>query len=216
MKIRYNGHSCFSIFAADGTCVVCDPYETGSYGGAIGYLPVDSKPDVVTISHEHPDHNYTKGFSGDFALMRQPGEAKGIRFDVVGADHDGEGGSQRGKVRMFDFTVDGIRVCHAADLGHVLTPEQASALSGVDVLLLPVGGFYTIDANEATDVVETLRPRVVIPMHYKTDKCGFTIDPVDGFLAGKTNVKRIDTDEIELFADRLPGETEILVLKHRL
>jgi len=86
----------------------------------------------------------------------------------------------------------------------------------VDVLMVPVGGFYTIDANEAADVVERLRPKVVIPMHYKTEKCGFDIASLDAFLAGKKNAKKIGTDEIELSADKLPGQTEIIVLKHRL
>lgn len=216
MKIRYNGHSCFSVFADDGTCIVMDPYQTGSYGGAIGYMPVDSQPDIVLISHDHADHNYVSGFSGDFVVLKDAGEAGNLRFEAIGADHDASGGKDRGKVRMFRFTIDGVRICHAADLGHVLNAAQTEAMKDIDVLLLPVGGYYTIDANEATDVVEKIRPRIVIPMHYKTDKCGFDLLPVDAFLKGKTNVKKIDSDEIELSAESLPGETEIIVLKHRL
>jgi len=216
MKIRYNGHSCFSIFSADGKCIVIDPYQSGSFGGAIGYLPVDSNPDVVLLSHNHPDHNYVAQFKGKFEILRDSGETKGITFRAVDAFHDNSNGSERGKIKIFVFEVDGVRVCHLGDLGHILTKTQIEKIGDVDVLLVPVGGFYTIDAHQATDAVERIKPKIVIPMHYKTDKCGFDIAPLDEFLAGKTNVKKIAADEIELDSGKLPGKTEIIVLKHRL
>ncbi|MBZ0272471.1 MBL fold metallo-hydrolase [bacterium] len=216
MKIRYNGHSCFSIFSDEGTCIVCDPYESGAYGGAVGYHPVDSKPDIVVVSHDHPDHNYVKQFEGDFSVMRGSGMARNIAFEAVDAFHDKSEGADRGKIKIFKFTVNGVKVCHMGDLGHLLSDDQVKKIGEVDVMLIPVGGFFTIDANEARDVVERVRPKIVIPMHYKTDKCGFDIAPVDPFLAGRDNVKRVDTDEIEVKADSLPGSTEIIVLKHRL
>ncbi|MCZ7585383.1 MAG: MBL fold metallo-hydrolase [Deltaproteobacteria bacterium] len=216
MKVRYNGHSCFSVFADDGKCIVIDPYESGAYGGAIAYHPVDSEPDVVVLSHDHPDHSHTEQFKSDFKVVRGPGEAKGFKFDVVNTFHDQSQGADRGKNRIFLFEVDGVRVGHMGDLGHLLSDEQIKAVGAVDVMMLPVGGFYTIDANEATDVVERTRPKIAIPMHYKTDKCGFDIAPVDDFVEGKNNVIKLGTDEIELSSDKLPGETEIIVLKHRL
>ena len=216
MKIRYNGHSCFSIFSKDGQCIVIDPYQPGGYGGAIGYLPIDSKPDVVLITHNHPDHNYTNQFKNEFELFRGTGKGKGFAFQAIDAFHDGASGSERGKIKIFKFEVDGVRVCHLGDLGQVLTAKQIEQIGEVDVLLVPVGGYYTIDANEATDTCERVRPKIAIPMHYKTEKCGFDIAPVGDFLKGKSNVKKIESDEIELTPEKLPGEPEIIVLKHRL
>jgi len=214
MKIRWNGHSSFTITAADGTTIVTDPYQPGAFGGGIGYRQIDVQPDIVTISHEHDDHNYLDGFSGDFAVLRQTGRAKGIAFTAVDTFHDESGGSKRGTNRIFAFTVDGVRLCHLGDLGHLLTDEQIAAIGKVDVLFVPVGGFYTIDAHQATDAMRRLDPRVVIPMHFKTDKCGFPITPVSTFTNGKDRVQMLDAVEIELTADALPGTTEIFVLNH--
>ncbi|MCB1154031.1 MBL fold metallo-hydrolase [bacterium] len=216
MKVRYNGHSCFSIFDKDGLCIVMDPYEPGSYGGAISYHPIDSKPDIITVSHDHPDHSDVGQFEGDFEVLRDAGEAKGIKFETLQVYHDRSEGSERGPCKIFKFQVDGVTICHMADLGHVLSDEQVEWIGDVDVMMLPVGGYYTIDANEATDTVERTRPKIVIPMHYKTDKCGFDITTYEPFIEGKQNVQVLDTDEIELFSDKLPGVTEIFVLKHRL
>ncbi len=216
MKIRWNGHSSFSVFSEDGKCIVIDPYRQGSFGGAIGYHAIDSVPDVVLVTHDHQDHNYTDQFEGDFEILRDAGQAKGFTFEAFDAFHDPHKGSDRGKVKMFKFDVDGVKVCHVGDLGQVLSDEEIAKLGDVDVLMVPVGGFYTIDFNEATDLVERLRPKIAIPMHYKTERCGFDIAGVEEFLKGKDNAKVLKTDEIELFADKLPGETEILVLKHRL
>jgi L-ascorbate metabolism protein UlaG (beta-lactamase superfamily) len=217
MKIRYNGHSCFTVIADDGTIIVTDPYESGGFGGGIGYLPVDVEPDIVTISHEtHGDHNYTAGFKEGFVKVVGATTALGIDFRVLETFHDESQGSERGPNNIICFTVDGVTVCHLGDLGHRLSAEQIEALGAVDVMLAPIGGFYTIDANQATDIVERLRPKITIPMHYKTEKCGFPIAEVESFTKGKVNAKMIDSDEIELKADKLPGEPEILVLKHRL
>lgn len=216
MKIRWNGHSSFTIISEDNTIIVTDPYEPGSFGGGIGYGKIDVDPDIVTISHNHSDHNFIAGFAGDFKVIRETGIARGIQFDAVPVFHDMEKGGARGQNNIFCFTVDGVRICHLGDLGHVLGEDQVSALGKVDVLLIPVGGFYTIDANQAADILEKVRPGIVIPMHYKTEKCGFPIAEVTAFTSGKQNVRQINSDEIQIFAGKLPGEPEILVLKHRL
>jgi len=214
MRIRWNGHSSFTITSGDGTVIVTDPYEPGAYGGGIGYHQIGDDPDIVTISHDHADHNYTGGFSGDFAEVREPGTFKGIEFRSVDTFHDESGGSERGTNRIFIFSVDGITVCHAGDLGHVLSDEEVRSIGPVDVLLAPIGGHFTIDPNQATDLLERVRPKIFIPMHYKTDKCGFPIAGVGEFTEGKARVREIDTDAIELAADKLPGEPEVIVLQH--
>jgi len=215
MKVRWNGHSSFTITADDGTVIVTDPYEPGAFGGGIGYQQIQDEPDVVVISHDHDDHNYTDGFTNDFTAIRDSGEARGIQFTAVSTFHDETQGSQRGDNRVFVFAVDGVTICHLGDLGHVLSDDQIAAIGTVDLLLAPVGGFFTIDHNQATDATERLDPKLVIPMHFKTDKCGFPIAEVDESLTGKQNVKRLDADEIEISADKLPGAREIIVLRHR-
>jgi L-ascorbate metabolism protein UlaG (beta-lactamase superfamily) len=215
MKVRWNGHSSFTITANDGTVIVTDPYEPGAFAGGIGYQQIQDEPDLVTISHDHDDHNFTDGFKNDFIAIRGSDEARGIHFTAVSTFHDEAQGAQRGDNRVFVFAVDGVTICHLGDLGHVLSDGQIEAIGPVDLLLAPVGGFFTIDHNQATDATERLDPKLVIPMHFKTDKCGFPIAEVDEFLGGKQNVKRLDADEIEISADKLPGAREIIVLRHR-
>jgi len=215
MKIRWNGHSSFTITGKNGLVIVTDPYEPGAFGGGIGYQQIDVQPDIVTVSHDHDDHNYTAGFSGDFAVVRKAGEFKGVTFDALDTYHDENKGANRGENLVFAFAVDGVRICHLGDLGHPLSDEQAEKLGAVDVLLLPVGGHFTIDYLQAADVVNKLKPKIVIPMHFKTDKCGFPIAEVSAFTEGKERVNHVGADEIELTADNLPGATEILVLNHR-
>ena len=213
MKIRYNAHSCFTIRAKDGTTVVIDPYEPGAFGGAVAYAPVVERPDVVTISHDHADHNYTKGFKAPFVEVRKTTEAKGIRFTAVPTFHDAEKGRLRGPNTVFVIEVDGVRVCHLGDLGHALEPSHVAAIGRVDVLLAPIGGTFTIDPAGATDVLAKLAPRVLIPMHYKTPKIGFDLAAVEDFLQGKAKVQRAGKAEAEFTPDTLPRETTVLVLE---
>jgi L-ascorbate metabolism protein UlaG (beta-lactamase superfamily) len=214
MKIRYNGHSCFTIITDSGTVIVSDPYEPGSYDGGIGYDPIDVTPDIVTISHDHPDHNYTAGFSNDFIEVRGDGEAKGFTFEGLEVFHDESEGSERGMNTIIIMNVEGVRICHLGDLGHTLSSEQIATLGAIDVLLLPIGGTFTIGPDRATKIFTAVKPRVTIPMHFKTKKCGFPIDPVTAFTEGKTNVREMPVPEIEINAGSLPSSPEIVVLKH--
>jgi len=214
MKIKWNGHACFTITAEHGIVIVTDPYEPGSFGGGIGYGPVDERADVVLISHDHADHNYTGDLKGDFEVLKGAGNKAGIEFTAVQAAHDASGGSERGKNTLFAFEVDGVRTAFLGDLGHQLTEEQVSALGRLDLLLVPVGGVFTVDPAAAAKVIEQLGPRLVIPMHYKTDKCGFPLATVDEFAKQFTNVKKTGKSEIEVEAGALPGGTEVWILEH--
>jgi L-ascorbate metabolism protein UlaG (beta-lactamase superfamily) len=215
MKIKWNGHASFTITASDGTVIVTDPYEPGGFGGGIKYGPVNDKADVALVSHDHGDHNWVKTLKGSPVVLKKSGKAKGIEFTGVEAAHDEKGGSERGKVVMFAFTMDGMRVVHAGDLGHLLSKDQLAALGKVDILLAPVGGFFTIDAAAASKLVDQLKPRVVIPMHYKTDKCGFPIATVDDFAKLMTNVKKTGQTEIELSKEKLPAKgPEVWIMDH--
>ena len=224
MKIRWLAHSSFLLTADDGTKVLTDPYEPGGFGGNIGHGPFGEAVSIVTVSHEHGDHNYVQGLAGKPTVIHGLQLAKGageqtigkVKLKAVLAYHDGKRGSDRGEDAIFAISIDGIAVAHCGDLGHVLTPDQVKAVGPVDVLLIPVGGFYTIDAAQATQVVEQLEPKMVIPMHVKTDKLNFPIALVDDFLRGKTNVERTGRSEIQVTVASLPTETKIVVLEPSL
>jgi L-ascorbate metabolism protein UlaG (beta-lactamase superfamily) len=209
MKIKYLAHSAFLITSENGAKIVTDPYEPEAelrYGG------ITETADIVTASHQHGDHNNVSAVRGNPRVVKTSEEVKGIKIKAVSAYHDAIGGSRRGPNTMFCFDVDGVNVCHCGDLGHELNPEQVKAVGKVDVLVIPVGGFFTIDAATATKVCAQLNPRVIIPMHYKTDRTGLPIAGVDEFLKGKDNVVRSGNSEIELTANKLPDKAQIMVL----
>jgi L-ascorbate metabolism protein UlaG (beta-lactamase superfamily) len=214
MKIKFLGHAAFLLTAADGTRIVTDPYEPGGFDGAIGYGPLEEPADFIVVSHDHADHNWVGMVPGDPEVIRDRGEARrgDILFRSLSAYHDANRGAQRGQNVIRVIEADGLVVCHLGDLGHTLSPEAATALGSIDVLLVPVGGTFTIDAREATAVIGRLRPRIAIPMHYLTPKVGLDLAPVDQFLAGKQAVRRTGESEVEVTADALPEATEIVVL----
>jgi len=218
VKVKWLGHSAFLLTAADGTSVVTDPYVPGSFSGAIKYGPIRETADAVTVSHHHQDHDGVSHLSGKPKVFEGKGTFKAGSISISGIDtfHDANEGAGRGRNTVFVYEADGMRVCHCGDLGHVLTSEQVTAIGKVDVLLVPVGGTFTVDAAAAHKVAEQLAARVTIPMHYKTDRLGFDIAGVDGFLQGKMNVRRVGAPEVELSADKLPPKPEIWVLEHAL
>lgn len=218
MRIKYLAHASFLATAADGTRVQFDPYEPGGFGGALKYGKFTEPADAVVISHDHADHSYAAGVPGNPTVIKgaEQQTVRGLTFRRVRAYHDSQRGGQRGENIMTVCEMDGVCVCHVGDLGHVLSDEQAQQLGGIDVLLLPVGGYFTIDAAQATEVMNKLAPRVCIPMHYKTARVNFPIAAVDDFLKGKANVKRLDRSEVELMPLTLPTETEVWVLEPAL
>ena len=167
------------------------------------------------MSHDHFDHNAISSVAGNPEVVKSIGEkyVKGIGFKGIASYHDEAGGKQRGANTIFCFSVDGVKVCHLGDLGHPLSAEQFKEIGDVDLLLIPVGGYFTIDAKIATQICDEMKPRAIVPMHYKTPKLDFPVTGVDDFLTGKSNIKRLDQSEIELKAEALPIESEILVLK---
>ena len=213
MKIKWLGHASFLITSDTGTRIITDPYETND---RIRYGKINEAADIVTVSHGHSDHNNVAAVRGNPEVVKGTTEAKGIMVKGIPVHHDDVGGSQRGNNTIFCFEADGIRICHLGDLGHSLSSAQISELGSVDVLLIPVGGFFTIDASTAGQLADQLKPRIIIPMHYKTDKCGLPIAPLEGFLQGKNNVNRLDSSELEVKPGGLPASTQIMVLKPAL
>jgi L-ascorbate metabolism protein UlaG (beta-lactamase superfamily) len=218
MKIKYYGHAAFLIASNQGTKIITDPYESGAFGGQLTYGQIKDQADIVLISHDHADHNETKSLPGSPQIVKESGSktAKGISFKGISTYHDPSKGSERGTNTIFTFSIDGIQVCHLGDLGHTLSEKELNEIGQVDILLTPVGGFFTIDSNEATRVVEQIKPKVVIPMHFKTEKCAFPIAPVEDFLKGKPSLKRLKSSEVSFEKNSLPQKMEILVLEHAL
>lgn len=223
-KLTWFGQSCFLLESATGTRVLIDPIPNG-----LGYTPpADLKVDAVTVSHEHPDHNNVALVSGKAKVLRgltadKKGwvkideRVKDVSIRTVGVYHDEEKGTKRGLNTIFVFEVGGLRVAHLGDLGHLLSDQQLSALGSVDVVLVPVGGFFTIDAEQATRVVDQIHPRlVVIPMHYKTDVLTIKeLATVDAFLADKPNVRRQKGNRLDLTGVKTRPSAEVVVLDYK-
>jgi L-ascorbate metabolism protein UlaG (beta-lactamase superfamily) len=212
MKIKWLGHSAFLITSSDNIKIVTDPYSTGN---GINYLPINETADIVTCSHTHGDHCNILAIKGSPVILREKGVqiVKGIEIKAVHVHHDGTLGSQRGNNLIFCFKVDGMAVCHAGDLGHTLSHRQIDEIGIVDILMLPIGGYYTIDPGEADTVAHSLKAFVVIPMHYKTLKTDYPIAGVQTFLKKRNNVRQIDASEIEITRSSMPVLTETIVLK---
>jgi len=215
MKVKWLGHACFLITSRDGLRVITDPYAVG---GGINYSPIKETADVVIVSHGHDDHSNVSAVQGKPEVVKGSGKktAKGIQFKGIASYHDAAQGQQRGANTVFCFTLDGIKLCHLGDLGHVLDLEQATEIGAVDILFVPVGGFYTIDAPIASEVCDQLKPKIVIPMHFKTSKCAYPIAGVEDFLKGKRNVREVGGSEVEFELEKLPTATEIVLLQPAL
>jgi len=212
MKIQWNGHACFFIEGKEGR-VLTDPYAE-----AVPYDLMTTEADVVTVSHGHDDHNATHRVQGSRSVIDGVGEFRidGIPLLGIASFHDDEEGTKRGPNNMYAFTLDGIRVAHLGDLGGPLNDEQREALSDVDVLLIPVGGFYTIDAAQALEITRSLPSvRVVIPMHYKTDRIqDWPIDTVEPFVSIVDNARQIGSPQVTLTREDLPKAPEVWILDY--
>ena len=217
MKIKWYGHAAFLITSDQGVKIITDPYEPG-FMGQLNYGKIGDSADFVLISHDHGDHNHTATLPGSPQVVKgnDSKTIKGIQIKGISAFHDGSKGSERGMNTIFTLNVDGIQICHLGDLGHVLSGKDVAEIGPVDLLLIPVGGYFTIDSNVATQVADQVKPKILIPMHFKTEKCGFPIAPVEEFLKGKPNVKRLGVSEATIGKSSLPQATEILVLEHAL
>ena len=216
MKIKFLGHATFIITSNKGVKIITDPYAVEP--GFLEYGEITESADVVTVSHGHSDHSNVAGVKGNPEVVNRAGrsEAGGIESRGIASSHDDEGGSLRGDNLVFCFKVDGVRVCHLGDLGHRLDDKQLKEIGRVDVLLVPVGGKYTIDAKVAAEVCNQIKPRVTIPMHYKTAKGIPGISGVEEFLSGKANVSRPDSSQAEFKPGELPATGQIIVLKPAL
>jgi L-ascorbate metabolism protein UlaG (beta-lactamase superfamily) len=213
MEITWLGRSCFRLRGRD-AAVVMDPCDK-STGYSIGKLTAD----IVTVSHDHPAHHNLAAVSGTPRVVEGPGEFEiaGVLIMGVRTFHDTEHGKKLGKNTSFVVELDDVRICHLGDLGHVPTPEQVEDLSGVDVLLAPVGGGDTIGPTAAAETISLLEPKLVIPMHYKTAVDKAELEPLDRFLKEMGAPKAFEERQPKLSVTRstLPHETKVQVLDYK-
>ena len=210
MDITWLGHSCFRIKGSHAT-IITDPYSPD-----LGYSLGKPTAHIVTVSHQHQGHSYVQGISGAPKPITGPGEyeIKGVLVIGVATFHDAERGRKRGNNTVYLIEVDEVLVCHLGDLGHALTAEQVEEIDKVDVLLLPVGGVSTIDAPVAAKVVRQLEPKVVIPMHYKTEVLNRELEPVERFLKEIGVTQLNPQPKLSLTRSSLPDSTQVFLLDY--
>jgi len=182
MRLTFIGHACVLVETDEGTRVLLDPYQPGAFGGRFGLEGLREPVDIVASTHDHLDHFYLDPAFGRPAVVRGNEVVRGIPFAGVRLPHDGEEGARRGFVTALRFLVDGVTMVHLGDAGRPPKPQEVRALSPVDLLMLPVGGTFTVGPGEAVETVRRLRPRVVLPMHYRLPEVDLPLLPLHDFL----------------------------------
>lgn len=197
MNITWYGHSCFKIQTknqrgGEEVNLFTDPFDK-----TIGLRPPQGSADIITVSHNHPDHNQTQSFKNNPFVIDTPGEysLKGVTIRGIESYHDNQKGAEKGRNTIFVIESEEIRICHLGDLGHLLEDKQLDAIGAIDILMIPVGGRYTLNSALAEKVISQLEPKLILPMHY--------------FLPGL----KIELDKVEKFCDDLGNETEKNVSK---
>lgn len=207
MDITYLGHSCFRIRGSQ-AIVITDPFPPD-----IGYNLGKQTADIVTLSHNDPSHSYAQGVTGAH-IIKGPGEYEiaGVLVLGVASYHDGVKGQSKGKNNIYLFEVDGVNICHLGDIGHLLTDEELEELGSIDILMVPVGGVSTINANMAAQIVRKVEPKIVLPMHYKTDKTKRDLEPVDSFLREMAVTLAEPKPKLTVNKNSLPLTLQVVVL----
>jgi len=211
MYLTYLGHSCFKIqdkIGPDGVTIITDPFDK-----SVGFKVPHHEANIVTVSHDHADHNNIDAIRGNPFIIKGAGEyeIKNVFIEGVDTWHDNKNGQERGHNIAYSINLEDIKIVHLGDLGHTLDTKQLEKLEGADILLIPVGGSYTIDAKKAVEVVSQIEPRLVIPMHYKTGASTLKIDGVDKFIK-ELGIKPFYEEKLKITKKDLPQEDMELVV----
>ena len=207
MKLEWIGHACFRMTAENGTRVITDPYDA-----TVGAQMVPLCADVITMSHEHHDHNEESMIEGNPVILHGTKDAVcgGVRTYAYGSYHDDAQGAKRGANAIRVFEMDGLKVVHMGDQGCMPDEKIIAAIADADVMMIPVGGTYTVDAQGAKEIIEAVRPRCVIPMHVKTKGCGYPIAKVDGFLKLMNAENAEQTAALEMTKETAPSRVVLM------
>ncbi|MBW9146366.1 MBL fold metallo-hydrolase [Clostridium sp. CM027] len=210
MKITWLGHSCFLLEDSKGVKLLTDPFDN-----TLGYDIYKGSPDIVTISHQHFDHNYIKELTGNYKIIDKIGISTLHDISIKGTPsyHDKNKGAKRGDNIIFTFRMDGYSLCHLGDLGHTLSNDDISSLGDVDILFIPVGGNYTIDGKEASEVTKKINPKIVIPMHYKTSQLSLPLEGVETYLMHMKNASKIDSNTL-VVNDEIKESMSVKILNY--
>lgn len=187
MELTWLGHSSFLIEDSMGRKILTDPFDD-----TVGYPVFKGNVDFVTLSHQHFDHNYTKNLDSRVPIINKTGFFNIADIPVEGfpSYHDKSAGAKRGENIIFVYEVDGYRICHLGDLGHLLSKEEIENLGKIDILLIPIGGNFTIDGTEAAELSNAINSHLVLPMHYKTQALNFSLEGLEKFLINMKNGER--------------------------
>jgi len=216
MEVTYLGHSSFK-FRGKSVTVVTDPYDP-EY---VGLKYPKTEADIVTVSHNHPDHNFISIVGGGPFVISQPGEyeIKGVSIFGFSSYHDDKQGAERGKNIIYLIEVDGFRICHLGDLGERLSAELIEEIGTADILCIPVGGKVTLGTNEAVELTAQIEPSIVLPMHFNlpgiNQKIFGDLNPVDEFLSKMEVEDKTVLDKLSISKDKLPEETKVVILERK-
>jgi len=208
MKLKWYGHSCFGLTFANGTTLITDPFDE-----SVGYPLCTARADAVLSSHGHFDHNYVASLTGEPKMINTPGahEVNGVKITGTHSFHDPEQGKLRGENVIFTVEADGLRIAHLGDLGHMPNANQLAAIKDVDVLLIPIGGTFTVTTPQAVEIIAQAKPHTAIAMHYQNEYCTFPITDAKEFVQ-LTNAATLE-NEIEITKETLGQLPAAAVMK---
>jgi L-ascorbate metabolism protein UlaG (beta-lactamase superfamily) len=218
MEISWLGHSCFMLRGKNVT-LITDPFspQPGNPQGETRKLGKINAP-IVTISHNHPGHNFAEGIGGSPRVVRGPGEYEisDVLITGVPSYHDAKRGAERGRNTIYVIHMDDLVICHLGDLGHILQEEQLEEVADADILLIPISGSNTLSAAQAAEVISQVEPHVVIPMHYRpATGAGDGPDPLDKFCREMGIEAANEQPKLNILRSTLPAETQVVILSQR-
>lgn len=208
MKITWLGHASFLLEDSKGRKLLTDPFDS-----TVGYSLYKGSADVITISHQHFDHNFIQNINPGAKVIDKVGFFNECDITIQGIPsyHDKNKGAKRGENIIFIIEMEGYKFCHLGDLGHILEEKDIDLIGEVDVLFIPVGGNYTINGEEAAKVAKSIESKLIIPMHYKTPQLSFDLDGVETFLTFMKNGERVNSNALEINEDIITGKNNIKI-----
>lgn len=208
MKVTWLGHASFLLEDSKGRKLLTDPFDP-----TVGYSLYKGSADVITISHQHFDHNFVQNINPGAKVIDKVGFFNECDITIQGIPsyHDKSKGAKRGENIIFIIEMEGYKFCHLGDLGHILEEKDIDLIGEVDVLFIPVGGNYTINGEEAAKVAKSIESKLIIPMHYKTPQLSFELDGVETFLTFMKNGERVNSNTLEINEDIIANKNNIKI-----